>query len=139
MKKLFWTMLFALVASLFAVRAQAQALVIANPGVKAGAVSKSQLRDIFTGGSTSLDGAAVTPVLLKQGAVTNEFLAAYIGKNDTAFRAGWRSLVFSGQASMPRSLDNDAAVVDYVAHNAGAIGYIGKSSPHEGVKVLVVK
>jgi methyl-accepting chemotaxis protein len=27
----------------------------------------------------------------------------------------------------------------YVAHNSGAIGYIGKSTPHEGVKVLTVK
>jgi len=33
-----------------------------------------------------------------------EFLQAYIGKNDTAYRAGWRSLVFSGQATMRRVL-----------------------------------
>jgi ABC-type phosphate transport system substrate-binding protein len=40
---------------------------------------------------------------------------------------------------MPKSLDSDAAVVEYVAHNPGAIGYIGKSAPHEGVKVLSVR
>jgi hypothetical protein len=56
-------------------------------------------------------------VLLKSGAVHDEFLTEYIGKNDTAFRASWRSLVFSGQASMPKSLDSEAAVVEYVAHN----------------------
>jgi hypothetical protein len=81
----------------------------------------------------------VTPVLLKTGSAHDEFLSAYIGKNDTAFRAGWRSLVFSGQAAMPKSLDSEAAVVEYVAHNAGAIGYIGKATPHEGVKVLAVR
>jgi hypothetical protein len=93
---------------------------------------------VFTGASTSLGGGSVTPILLKAGPAHDEFLSAYIGKNDTAFRAGWRSLVFSGQATMPKSLDSEAAVVEYVAHNAGAIGYVGKATPHEGVKVLAV-
>lgn len=120
--------------------AQAQVVVIANPSVKAADVSKSDLRDVFTGASSSLkDGSHVTPVLLKQGGAHDEFLSTYIGKNDTTFRASWRSLVFSGQATMPKSLDSESAVVDYVAHNAGAIGYIGKATPHEGVKVLSVR
>jgi ABC-type phosphate transport system substrate-binding protein len=114
-------------------------IVIANPSVKASDVSKNDLKDVFTGASTSLGGGSVVPILLKAGTVHEEFLQAYIGKNDTAYRAGWRSLVFSGQASMPKSLDGDAAVVEFVAHNAGAIGYIGKATPHEGVKVLAVK
>jgi ABC-type phosphate transport system substrate-binding protein len=40
---------------------------------------------------------------------------------------------------MPKSLDSDAEVVAFVAHNPGAIGYISKASPHDGVKVLTVK
>jgi hypothetical protein len=32
-----------------------------------------------------------------------------------------------------------AGVVEYVAHNPGAIGYIGKGTPHEGVKILQVR
>jgi ABC-type phosphate transport system substrate-binding protein len=120
--------------------AQAQVVIIANPGVKAADVSKSDLRDVFTGAASSFkDGSHVAPVLLKEGSAHDEFLSSYIGKNDTAFRAGWRSLVFSGQASMPKSLDSEAAVVEYVAHNAGAVGYIGKATPHEGVKVLSVR
>jgi hypothetical protein len=135
---------FVLFAVLFALQfahsARAQVLVIANPSVKAADVRKTDLRDVFTGNATSLpDGSRVAPILLKAGPVHEEFLQVYIGKNDTAYRAGWRSLVFSGQASMPKSLDGDAAVVDFVAHNAGAIGYIGKATPHDGVKVLVVK
>lgn len=140
MKKQLLIFLFLAAASIFAVRMQAQVIVIANPSVKSADVSKSDLKDVFTGASSSLkDGSHVTPVLLKGGADHDAFLSDYVGKNDTAFRAGWRSLVFSGQASMPKSLDGDAAVVEYVAHNAGAIGYIGKASPHEGVKVLTVR
>jgi hypothetical protein len=140
MKKLLFVSLLLAGASIFSMRAQAQAIVIANPSVKSADVSKGDLRDVFTGASTSLkDGSHVIPVLLKQGGVHDEFLAAYIGKNDTAFRASWRSLVFSGQATMPKSLDSEAAIVDYVAHNAGAIGYISKATPHEGLKVLAVR
>jgi len=140
MKKLLFIFVLAAWASVFAANAQAQAIVIANASVKSADVSKSDLKDVFTGAASSLkDGSHVTPVLLKSGAAHEAFLTEYVGKNDTAFRAGWRSLVFSGQASMPKSLDSDAAVVDYVAHNAGAIGYISKASPHEGVKVLAVR
>jgi len=140
MKKQLYIWIFLAVASLFAGRVQAQVLVIANPGVKAVDVSKGDLRDVFTGASSSLkDGSHVTPVLLKQGAAHDEFLSMYLGKNDTAFRASWRSLVFSGQASMLKSLESEAAVVEYVAHNPGAIAYIGKGTTHEGVKVLAVR
>jgi ABC-type phosphate transport system substrate-binding protein len=140
MKKIMLAFLFLAVASIFTAHAQAQAIIIANPSVKSADVSKSDLRDVFTGASTSLkDGSRVAPVLLKQGAAHDEFLAEYIGKTDTPFRAGWRSLVFSGQATMPKSFDSEAAVVEFVAHNAGAIGYISKATPHEGVKVLTVR
>jgi ABC-type phosphate transport system substrate-binding protein len=140
MKKFCFVSLLLAAAVIFSTQMQAQSIVIANPGVKAADISKSDLRDVFTGAASSLkDGSHVTPVLLKGGAVNDEFLNTYLGKNDTAFRAGWRSLVFSGQASMPKSLDSEAAVVDYVAHNAGAIGYISKATAHDGVKVLSVR
>jgi ABC-type phosphate transport system substrate-binding protein len=139
MKKLLYAFLLVASASIFVVQAKAQVIVIANPSVKTSDVSKNDLKDVFTGASTSLGGSNVVPILLKSGTAHEEFLQAYIGKNDTAYRAGWRSLVFSGQATMPKSLDGDAAVVEFVAHNAGSIGYIGKGTPHEGVKVLAVR
>jgi hypothetical protein len=129
-----------LCGGLFLQRASAQVVVIANPGVKVSSVSSADLRDVFTGASDSFkDGMHVTPVLLKSGPVNDEFLSLYVGKSDAAFRTTWRSLLFSGQEVMPRSFDSDAALVEYVAHTPGAVGYIGKASPHEGVKVLSVK
>ena len=133
-------LLLGLTGLMLCMGAQAQLIVIANPGVAAADVSKAELRDIFTGASSSLKGGVqVTPVLLKEGAVQDGFLDLYVGKSDSAFRAGWRSLLFSGQGVMPRTLDSDAAMVEYVARTAGAIGYIGKTAPHEGVKILAVR
>jgi len=140
MKKLLYLFLLVAATQLFSGLAGAQVVVIANSSVKSAEVSKGDLREVFTGAASSLkDGSQVTPVLLKSGSAHAEFLTTYISKDDTAFRAGWRSLVFSGQASMPKSLDSEAAVVEYVAHNAGAIGYISKATSHEGVKVLAVR
>jgi ABC-type phosphate transport system substrate-binding protein len=140
MKKHISIFLPLIAAAFLSIPAMSQVTVIANPSVKASDVSKGDLHDVFTGASSSLkDGSHVVPALLKAGAANDEFLAAYVGKNDAAFRAGWRSLVFSGQASMPKSVDSEAAMVEFVAHTPGAIGYIGKTVPHEGVKVLPLK
>jgi ABC-type phosphate transport system substrate-binding protein len=139
MKNLLLTFFLLATAGPFSHQTHAQ-LIIVNPSVKASDVAKSELKDVFTGAATSLkDGSHVTPVILKAGTVQDEFLAAYVGKADAAFRVSWRSLVFSGEATMPKQLDSDAAMVEYVSHNSGAIGYIGKGSAHEGVKVLAVK
>jgi len=95
---------------------------------------------VFSGASSNLAGGEhVTPVLLKENAIHEQFLSQYVGKSDTAFRTSWRSLVFSGQGVMPRSLESEAAVVEFVARTPGAIGYISRATPHEGVKTLAVR
>ena len=140
MKKRLLILILGSLLPAFAGAAKAQVVVIANASVKAADVSGADLRDVFTGASSSLkDGSHVTPVLLKPGLVNDGFLSLYVGKSDSAFRANWRSLLFSGQGTMPRTLDSEAAVVEYVAHTPGAIGYVAKSTPHEGVKVLSVR
>jgi hypothetical protein len=139
MKKLIVSSVLILMVFMYAACARAQVIVIANSSVKASSVSKDDLRDVFTGNATAFkDGSKVVPVLQKDGPANDGFLKEYINKGDAAFRAGWRSLVFSGQASMPKSLDDDAAVAAYVAHNVGAVGYIDKGTAHEGTKVLEV-
>ncbi len=136
-RSLFFCFLF--FAATLSVGAHAQVIVIAHPALKVSEVSKGDLHEVFSGSASSFKEAGhVTPVLLKGGSANDEFLAAYIGKSDSAFRASWRSLVFSGQATMPKTLDSDAAVVEYVLHTPGAVAYISKSAPHEGVKVLAV-
>lgn len=138
MKRLLFVALLVM-ASLCSLRGSAQVIVIANPSVKSADVSKDALRDVFNGASSSFkDGSRVVPVLMKDGPTHQAFLSEFVGKSDSAFKAGWRSLVFSGQGSMPKSMESDAAVVEYVVHNPGAIGYIDKATPHDGVKTLHV-
>lgn len=114
--------------------------IVVNSSVKGIDISTSELRDIFSGARTSLSsGAHIVPVTLKDGATHEAFLKEHIGKSDSAFRATWRNLVFTGQASMPRSFDTEAALLEYVAATPGAIGYASKNAKHDNVKTLAVK
>jgi ABC-type phosphate transport system substrate-binding protein len=113
--------------------------VIANPGVTAAAISAAELKGIFLGTKTSLgDGSRIEPVLLKSGPAHTEFME-YIGKSEAALETYYRSLVFTGKGSMPKSLASEAAVVAYVAQTKGAIGYVSSAAATAGVKTLEVK
>jgi len=132
-------MFFCLVLGSAVARAQ-EAVIVTNNSVKASEVTSDELREVFTGNKTSLkDGSHVTPVTLKGGESHEAFLKKYVGKSDSAFRAGWRSLVFTGQGAMPKTFDTEAALVDYVAATPGAIGYVSKGASNDKVKILEVK
>jgi hypothetical protein len=114
--------------------------VIANASVSASSIAADDLKDVFLVTKTSLgDGGHVEPVLLKSGAAHDAFLKAYVGKNDSALDTYYRSLVFTGKGSMPKSFASDAEVVSYVAKTKGAIGYVSASADTASVKTLDVK
>src|ERR1017187_9148991 len=90
--------------------------IIANPSVGASAVSADELKNVFLITKTSLsDGSHVEPVLEKGGPTHEAFIKEYLGKSDAALQTYYRSLVFTGKASMPKTLGVDAEVVAYVA------------------------
>lgn len=114
--------------------------VIANPSVAASSVSSDDLKGVFLATKTSLsDGSHVEPVLEKDGPVHEAFLKEFVGKTDAALQTYYRSLVFTGKASMPKQLASDADVMAYVAKTKGAIGYVSSATSTSGVKVLEVK
>jgi ABC-type phosphate transport system substrate-binding protein len=113
--------------------------IIANQSVKAESISADELKRIFLATATSLEGSHVEPVLEKGGATHEQFLKDYVGKTDAALLTYYRSLVFTGKASMPKQLASDAEVAAYVAKTKGAIGYVSASTDAADVKVLAVK
>ena len=114
--------------------------VIANPSVTLSSVSADELRNVFLVTKTSLsDGTHVEPVLEKDGPVHEAFVKEYLGKTDAALQTYYRSLVFTGKASMPKTLRADAEVVAYVAKTKGAVGYVSAGASTVGVKILGVK
>jgi ABC-type phosphate transport system substrate-binding protein len=114
--------------------------VIANPSVKASSISPDDLKRVFLATKTSLDdGSRVEPVLEKSGRTHAAFLREYIGKTDVGLDTYYRSLVFTGKGSMPRTFSSDAEVVAYVARTKGSIGYVSADAIAPGVKTIEVK
>lgn len=114
--------------------------IIANASVGASAVSAEELKGVFLDTKSSLsDGSHVEPVLLKAGALHEAFLKDYVGKSESALETYYRSLVFTGKGSMPKSFASEAEVVAYVEKTKGAVGYVSAGTATGGVKVLEVK
>ena len=143
MKRASTVFLFAALACAATVRPAlaSDVTVIANPSVKASEISADELKGVFLATKTSLaDGSSVEPVLAKAGAAHEQFLKDYLGKTDAALATYYRSLVFTGKASMPKICATDAEMAAYVAKTKGAIGYVASASAATGgVKTLTVK
>jgi len=113
--------------------------IIANPSVKADAISPAELKGVFLEERTSLaDGSRVEPVLSKGGAVHDAFVKQYLGKNESDLKVYYQSLVFTGKGSAPKSISSDEEIAAYVAKTRGAIGYVSSEASVVGVKTLVV-
>jgi ABC-type phosphate transport system substrate-binding protein len=69
----------------------------------------------------------------------SHFSDRLLGKTDAALQTYYRGLVFTGKASMPKTLGADAEIVAYVAKTKGAIGYVGARAGTTDVKTLEVK
>jgi hypothetical protein len=114
--------------------------IIANPNLGASEISRDELSRIFLMSKTSLQGAGhVEPVLVKTGPIHDEFLREYMGRTDAALMTYYRSLVFTGKASMPKSFTSGPEVTEYVSKTKGAIGFISATASTSGVKILKVQ
>ena len=118
----------------------AEVKIIANPSVSAAAVSADELKRVFLLTKNTLDdGSHVEPVVAKGGPTHDAFLREYLSKTDSALQTYYRSLVFTGKASMPKTLGSEAEVAAFVAKTKGAIGYVGAGTAAPGTKTLEVK
>lgn len=114
--------------------------VIANSTVKEDRISLRELKSVYLGKSSSLgDGTRVEPVLARNGAAHEAFLRHCLGQSDDQLQTYYRSLVFSGKASMPRQVNSDAEMVAYVARTRNAIGYVSADTDTGGVKILALE
>jgi len=84
----------------------------ANPSVGAGEMSAADLKEIFLGAKTSVDGSDMRHVLAEIGAAHETFLKAFVGKSEQALKN---------------------------AATKGAIGYISADADAAGVKTTTVK
>ena len=123
----------AFLAFSFALPALAEVVVVVNPKAAESTLSKEQVAQCFLGKSTSM-----TPIDQPDNApVRAEFYKKVADKDAAQAKALWSKLVFTGKATMPKEVADNAAVKAAVAANPKAIGYIDKSAVDASVKVVL--
>jgi hypothetical protein len=138
----FWRMVLvgAIASSLPGTTAAADIKIIVNPSVKVSGITVEDLRRVFLLLKSTVDGGVrVEPVLLRAGPVHQTFLRDYMGRTGPALETYYRSLLFSGKASVPQTCANDAEMISYVASTKGAIGYVSASAASDRVRTVEIK
>jgi ABC-type phosphate transport system substrate-binding protein len=135
-----------ILSSLLAVAALALAakgqdiVLVVNPAVTEASVSNEDAKNILLGNKAKWESAGnIKVVLLSEGAVHEKAIQEFTQRTADQFDKFWKKQVFTGKGIMPAQVKTDADVIDYVAKNAGAFGYVAKASVTDKVKVLPVK
>jgi len=102
------------------------------------AISDTEISRLFLGKLKRFSGGeSATPVNSKAGtAARADFEQKVLNKSSSQIKAYWSKRVFSGKGTPPTEVDNDAAVLAFVAANADAIGYVDAGSVDDTVKVV---
>lgn len=111
---------------MFTFTAFAGEIVIANSSEVD--MSASDLKKIYLGQKRNWsDGNKVIVTTLKNNSINESFMKNRIGKKPNQFEMVWKKRVFTGQGVMPKSFPDEKSLIDYVANNKGAIGYVSDS------------
>jgi hypothetical protein len=129
-------LLFGIAAAVFAMNADAGALVTARNSPIA-PLDKEEAKRIFLGYDKIVNGQTVTLVFQKDEKVRNAFEESVIGFSGTSLSSYLYQGIFTGRIKPPIEADNDAAVKAKVTSVPGAIGYISDSAVDDSVKVLL--
>lgn len=101
-------------------------------------LSREQVESIFLGRDMLLpDGSRARPVSQPRGSEARvHFLSRILERSESQYRSQWARLVFTGRGRAPAELADSRAVVEHVAQNAGAIGYVQRRALDDSVRVV---
>lgn len=130
-------MLLGLFSVLFFQNALAGVAVIVNSKSSLESVNQTEVVNLYLNKSKSLQGERLVPVDQAKGLATRaEFYQNVVNKSESQLRAYWSRLIFTGKGLPPVEIGNDAMVLDKIANDENAIGYVASDKVTSAVKVL---
>jgi hypothetical protein len=116
--------------------AQEEGLVlIANPESGIKAMDRDTAINLFMGRFKKLP-SGITALPLDLTGDRETFYRQLVNKRLPEINSYWARLVFSGRASPPRQIETPEEVLEIVANNRGAIGYVPRGATDDRVVVL---
>ena len=117
--------------------AQAETVLVGNPGLRASSLPLSQVSRIFLGQSNQLpDGSAIIPLDVSGGS-RDQFYRDVLKKSPEQLEKYWARMIFTGKAQPPREI-RPSDVKSMVAETPGALSYIDSSKVDGSIKVISV-
>jgi len=117
----------------------AETVVVVHPSNNESALGIKVVKKLFLVKTSSFPGGGkATPADQPEGSgIRSSFYKNVAGKNDAQMKSYWSKMIFSGKASPPIIVNDDAAIKSWVASNPNGIGYIDSSQVDTSVKVVL--
>jgi hypothetical protein len=109
--------------------------VIVNPGSGVDALSREEVSHLFLGRVKFLP-SGVAAVVIDTEPVRERFYRALVDRGIAEINAYWARLRFSGRTAPPQLMEDPALVMDRVARERGAIGYVDSALVDKRVKAV---
>jgi ABC-type phosphate transport system substrate-binding protein len=99
----------------------------------------AEARNIFLGKKTLwASGRAINVYLQKDNERHRQFAQQILGKSPRQLQMHWKRVLFSGLGVPPREVPDDQTVIERVAGNPQAIGYIDSRNQTDRIKVITI-
>lgn len=121
--------------------ASAEVLVVVSADAPFTRLTSHDLKDIYLGRRSQLgSGIDIVPLDQVEGtAARSEFYTHYTGQTPAQIKAHWARQIFTGRGQPPQALANSREVVERIANDTNALGYIDPSSLDDRLRVLTVE
>lgn len=118
--------------------ALAEVVVIVSKDNEVTSLTRNEIIDIFMGRTHRFPiGNPVLPVDHSgKSEIKRIFYRSLMNKSPAEINAYWAKLLFTGRASPPKIIDDAELLIEMVAENPAAIGYIDSSMLNDRVKVV---
>lgn len=119
---------------------RAEPILISHPDTDIVAISPQQLRRLWLGERTSLDGIPVEIIDLDEThPMRTQFYLEFVGLSNRQLKSHWARRVFRGEGFPPRMLASEQAVVEWVSEANNRLGYIDSSNISDAVRPITVR
>ncbi len=118
--------------------AAGELVVVVNPESGVTKMSRDEVISVFMGKARKLP-SGVTALPIDQMATTHLkaiFYRELINKELAEINSYWARLIFSGQGTPPRQAETVDEVIEIVATNKGAVGYIPREAVTRNLRVV---
>lgn len=125
-------------ACIFSLNTFADIAVIVHPS-NGSLLSKDEVKKIFSGRLKRFaDGKMARPYnLVEDVSIRSDFDQKGLDRSSIQMKAYWSKLVFTGKGTPPKEMASEKDIIDAVANDPAAIGYVGSDAVNEHVKVAL--